>query len=58
MALPFPSLGPLRVHFPGYESGLRCDTAIAYSAAFFTWKFCLGSVGTASELKTVRLGLN
>lgn len=44
--------------YPGYESELRCDTAIACSAAFCTWKFFLGSVGTTSVLKTVRLGLN
>lgn len=43
---------------PGYESRLWCDTAIDYSAAFCTWKFFLGSVGTASVLKPVRLGLN
>lgn len=43
---------------PEYESGLWCDTAIAYSAAFCTWKLFPASVGSASVLKTVRLGLN
>lgn len=41
-----------------YESGLWCDTAIAYSAAFCTRKLFLASVGTASVLKIVRLGLD
>lgn len=43
---------------PEYKSGLWCDTAIAYSAGFCIWKLFTASVGTASVLKTVRLGVN
>lgn len=50
--------GAAQCTHPGYENGLWCDTAIAYSAAFCTWKFFPVSVGTASVLRTVRLGLN
>ena len=43
---------------PEHESGLRCGSAIAYSAAFCTWKLFPASERTASVLKTVGLGLN